>query len=142
MGMPCCPSAGLERDTRAARPSRIGRLEQRVDAYRAGEILVRPLAGRLRAVSFDVHVLYLFTRLPFLYLVALFTTSMGISSMVFPGPCSSSQIISLVALPDVSERTRLCQSHVFRFRLDPFPRNWTPSMLGFLLPERLKNGVT
>jgi len=35
--------------------------------------------------------------------------------MVFPGTDGSPQYISLVALTDVSERTRLCQSHMLRF---------------------------
>ncbi len=47
VGVPCCPSAGLERDTGARRACRIVRLEQGVDADRAGEPISRPFAGRL-----------------------------------------------------------------------------------------------
>jgi hypothetical protein len=39
MGVPRGPGSGLERDTRAGHTRRIGRLEERVDAHRAGEIL-------------------------------------------------------------------------------------------------------
>src|SRR6185437_11531805 len=46
MRMPGGPRTGLEEDDGAPDPGRIGRLEQRVDAYRAGEILGRSLAGR------------------------------------------------------------------------------------------------
>src|ERR1019366_5544189 len=54
--VPGGPSARLERDTRTDDACWIGGFEQRVDAYRAGEILRRTFAGRLRATSFDVHV--------------------------------------------------------------------------------------
>src|SRR6266545_4932879 len=43
----CFSSAGLECDTDAERARQIGCLEQRVDTYRAGKILLRPSAGRL-----------------------------------------------------------------------------------------------
>src|SRR2546427_5543317 len=45
--VPCPPSARLERHARADDPCRIGGFEQRIDAYRAGEILRRTFAGRL-----------------------------------------------------------------------------------------------
>ena len=38
VGMPCCPSAGLERDPRAGRACRILRLEQGIDAYGTSEV--------------------------------------------------------------------------------------------------------
>ena len=41
MGVPGCPSAGLERDTGAARPCRIVCLEQGVNAHSSGKILGR-----------------------------------------------------------------------------------------------------
>src|SRR2546422_1943861 len=47
MRVPCCPRAGLERDTDAEHARRIGCLEQWVNAYRAGKILVRSFAGGL-----------------------------------------------------------------------------------------------
>src|SRR5215472_9949662 len=37
VGVPCRPSAGLERDTGAVHACRIGRLEQRVNADRSGK---------------------------------------------------------------------------------------------------------
>src|SRR5881398_1735381 len=55
MRVPCCPGAGLERNTDAQNARRIGCLEQRVNAYHAGKILIRSFAGGLRATSFDVH---------------------------------------------------------------------------------------
>jgi hypothetical protein len=55
MRVPGRARAGLERDAGAADARRIGRLEQRVDADRAGEPFGRPLAGRLCAVSLDIH---------------------------------------------------------------------------------------
>src|SRR5262249_25537758 len=57
MAVPGGPSAGLERDTGATHPSLIGCIEQGVNAYRAGKVLGRSFAGRLRATSFDVHLL-------------------------------------------------------------------------------------
>ena len=56
MGVPGRPGAGLERDAGAGRARRGVRLEQRVDADRAGEPVGRPFAGRLRAISFDIHL--------------------------------------------------------------------------------------
>src|SRR5437016_5779047 len=47
VGVPCGPRAGLERDARGDDARRIGGFEQRIDAYRAGEVLRRTLAGRL-----------------------------------------------------------------------------------------------
>ena len=41
---------------RAAPAGWVRRLEQRIDADRAGEIFSRSLAGGLRAASFDVHL--------------------------------------------------------------------------------------
>src|SRR5262249_4216493 len=58
MRMPSTVGSRLERDLRTARASRVGCLEQRVNANRAGEILVRSLAGRLRTILFDLHFLY------------------------------------------------------------------------------------
>ena len=55
MRVPGRARAGFERDAGAADARRIGRLEQRVDADRAGEPFGRPLAGWLCAVSLDVH---------------------------------------------------------------------------------------
>src|SRR5205809_5183505 len=45
MRVPCCPRAGLERDTDAEHARWFGCLEQWVNAYRAGKILVRSFAG-------------------------------------------------------------------------------------------------
>src|SRR5271166_1877254 len=59
VGVPCCPSAGLERDTGTNYACRSICLEQGVDAHCAGKILDRSFAGRLRATSFDVHFLNL-----------------------------------------------------------------------------------
>src|SRR2546425_116392 len=56
MRVPIAPRAWLQRYVGAARACRSGRLEQLVDAHRAGEILGRPSGGRLRTVSFDVHL--------------------------------------------------------------------------------------
>src|SRR5947209_2063995 len=53
--MPGGAGTRLECDAAAADTCRIGRLEQRVHAHRAGEILSRPLAGGLRTASFDLH---------------------------------------------------------------------------------------
>src|SRR5713226_9768960 len=47
MRVPCCPSAGLERNTDAQNARRIGCLEQWVNAYHAGKILIRSFAGGL-----------------------------------------------------------------------------------------------
>src|SRR6266516_7311930 len=57
MRVPITACAWLERDVGAARPCRSRRLEQLVNAYRAGEILGRSCGGGLRAVWFDVHCL-------------------------------------------------------------------------------------
>src|SRR5437773_8747848 len=48
MRMPCCPSARFESHTRSESPCGIGRLEQRVNAYRACEILRRSFRRTLR----------------------------------------------------------------------------------------------
>ena len=50
VGVPCCPGAGLERDTGAENTRRSGRVEERVNAYRAGEIICPALAGANRFV--------------------------------------------------------------------------------------------
>src|SRR5262245_60625531 len=55
MGVPRGPGARLERDAGADRTRRIGRLKQRIDTDRAGEVLVRPLTGWLRTAPFDLH---------------------------------------------------------------------------------------
>src|SRR5580704_10764468 len=47
MRMPCGAGARLERDVAAKNPCRFGRLEQRVHADRAGEVVRWSLAGRL-----------------------------------------------------------------------------------------------
>ena len=47
VGVPCGPCAGLEGDADAKRACRLACLEQRVNAYGAGEILGRSFAGRL-----------------------------------------------------------------------------------------------
>src|SRR5207237_4555403 len=57
MSVPCCPSAGLERDAGADRACRSIGLEQGINMDSAGKILGRSFAGRLRAISFDVHFL-------------------------------------------------------------------------------------
>src|SRR6266581_2941864 len=56
MRVPIASRAWLERYVGAARARRFGRLEQLVNAYRAGEILGRSSRGGLRAVWFDVHL--------------------------------------------------------------------------------------
>src|SRR6266571_3448339 len=56
MRVPVAACAWLERDVGAARACRTGRLEQRVDAHRAGEIFGRPSGRGLRTVAFDVHL--------------------------------------------------------------------------------------
>src|SRR5438067_9411527 len=61
MSVPGCPGTRLECDTHAECACRIGRLEQRVNTYSAGKILVRSFARRLCATSFDVHVSHSFT---------------------------------------------------------------------------------
>src|SRR2546428_9072596 len=53
--VPRRPGAGLEGDTDAERPRRVGCLEQRVDADRAGEVLGGSLSGGLSAAPLDVH---------------------------------------------------------------------------------------
>src|SRR6266545_4534096 len=63
MRVPIAPCAWLERHVGAARACRSGRLEQLVDARRAGEILGRPSGGRLRTVSLDVHLRKSYVRL-------------------------------------------------------------------------------
>ena len=55
MRVPGRARARLERDAGAADARRIWRFEQRVDTDRASEPFGRPLAGRLRAVSLDIH---------------------------------------------------------------------------------------
>src|SRR5688572_11798703 len=59
MGVPIAAGARLERDggTRCAR--RLARLEQRVDADRAGEQVGWSAVGRLHAVALDLHDLSL-----------------------------------------------------------------------------------
>jgi hypothetical protein len=47
MGVPCCPSTGLERNTGTARACWIVWLKQGVNTYSAGEIVGRPFAGGL-----------------------------------------------------------------------------------------------
>ena len=54
MGVPGGARARLERDAGATRAP-VRAPEQRVDADRAGELVGRALAGRLRAASFDLH---------------------------------------------------------------------------------------
>src|SRR6266478_1553939 len=57
MRVPCCPSAGLERDTDGEHACRSCRLGQRVNSYSAGKVLSRSFAGRLRTTLFDIHFL-------------------------------------------------------------------------------------
>src|SRR5881396_856615 len=56
VGVPCAAGAWLERYVGTARTRWCRRLEKRVDAYGAGEILGRPSRRRLRAISFEVHL--------------------------------------------------------------------------------------
>ena len=44
MHVPCCPSAGLKRNSDGENARRMGRLEQWVNAYHAGKIFVRSFA--------------------------------------------------------------------------------------------------
>ncbi len=55
VSVPCCPSARLERDTRTGRARRIGRLEQGIDADRAGKVVGWSLPRGLGAASLDFH---------------------------------------------------------------------------------------
>src|SRR5215204_1607854 len=55
MRVPRAPRARLERDMSAGYARGIARLEQRVDAHCASEIVRRPLGGPLRAASCDLH---------------------------------------------------------------------------------------
>ena len=55
MGVPGRARAGLEGDASAGHARRVGRAEQRIDPHRAGEPVGRPLAGRLRTASLDLH---------------------------------------------------------------------------------------
>ena len=54
MRMPACGTR-LEGDARTKKARRCRRLEQRIDADRASEIIRRSLARRLRTASFDLH---------------------------------------------------------------------------------------
>ena len=49
------PGAGLEGDTRSHYTRRSGRIKQRINPHRAGKILSRSFAERLRTNSLDVH---------------------------------------------------------------------------------------
>src|SRR5580692_1094654 len=64
MGVPCSPRAGLKRSAGVLNPCRIGCLKKRIDPHGASEPLCRPPAGRLRANSFDLHILYSLTSWP------------------------------------------------------------------------------
>ena len=55
MGMPCGAGAGLERDDRGSRASRVIRLEQGIDAHRASKPVRRTFDGGLGTISLDVH---------------------------------------------------------------------------------------
>src|SRR5207253_8427711 len=55
MGMPCSPRTWLEGDAGALNQRGIGCLEKRIDPNGSGEPICRPLSGRLRADSFDLH---------------------------------------------------------------------------------------
>ena len=57
MRVPGRARSRLESYAGALHQGRIGRLKERVDAYGAGEPVGRPLGGRLRAGSFDFHLL-------------------------------------------------------------------------------------
>lgn len=61
VGVPCRPGVGLKRDAHAHRPRRCFGAEQWVDAHPAGEILLRPVAGRLGTASLDVHIRSVFS---------------------------------------------------------------------------------
>jgi hypothetical protein len=60
MRVPRGPRSGLESYAGALNKCRIGRLKKRIDPDCAGEPVLRPLAGRLRANSFDFHVISFF----------------------------------------------------------------------------------
>src|SRR6267143_894659 len=60
MRVPCSPRARLEGYAGALNTCRIGCLKKRVDSYRATEPIRRPLGGRLRANSFDLHAEFLY----------------------------------------------------------------------------------
>src|SRR5439155_26174272 len=49
-------AAGLESDAAARSALWMARIEQRIDPDRAGEVVCRSLAGRLRAASLDLHL--------------------------------------------------------------------------------------
>src|SRR5438445_6976068 len=55
MGVPCRARARLEGDAGSGNAGERFRLEQRIDAHRAGEVLLRCLVGALRAVPRDGH---------------------------------------------------------------------------------------
>jgi hypothetical protein len=54
--MPSRPRARLEGDERAAHAGTLDRLHERVYPNQAGEILLRPLLGRLRVIKYDFVV--------------------------------------------------------------------------------------
>src|SRR5215218_7755720 len=55
MRVPCAARARLEGDVSAGYAGRIARLEQRVDAHLASEVITRSLGGRPRTVAYDLH---------------------------------------------------------------------------------------
>jgi hypothetical protein len=59
--VPCCARAGLERHAAAGGPGRSGRVEQRIGAYSAREVLGWSLPGKLRSASRDRDPLRRFT---------------------------------------------------------------------------------
>ena len=58
MRVPRAARARLERDMSAGDARRIARLEQRVDAHWASEVIRRSLGGRPRAASCDLHLFH------------------------------------------------------------------------------------
>src|SRR5690242_20236550 len=56
MLMPSGTGTGIERYHRTTNSRRLGRLEQRINAYRSGKIFGRSLAGILRTRSLYLHV--------------------------------------------------------------------------------------
>src|SRR5581483_9163947 len=57
VAVPGGPSTGFEGDTGANHAGWLGCLEQGINTYRAGKVLARSVARRLRTTSFDVHEL-------------------------------------------------------------------------------------
>ena len=56
MSVPRCPGAGFERNACSTRSCRIRRLEEGIDSYISGEILVGPFRRWLRSISLEFHL--------------------------------------------------------------------------------------